>query len=144
MMQVNDQPGQNDEMLVHSLYKKLLESWNSHDAENYANLFTDDANLIGFDGSQMNGRVEINNQIRDIFSNHKVSSYISIVREIRALCPTVFLLRAVAGMVLPGQSQINSAVNAIQTLIAQKQHEDFLITLFQNTPAAFHGRPELS
>ena len=72
-MQVNDQ-SRDDEMLVHSLYKKLLKSWNNHNATDYANLFTIDANLIGFDGSQMNGRVEINNQISEIFSSHKVSS----------------------------------------------------------------------
>ena len=142
-MQANDQ-SRDDEMLVHSLYKKLLKSWNQNNAAGYANLFTFDANVIGFDGSQMNGRVEINNQISEIFSSHKVSSYVSIVREIRSLCPTVFLLRAVVGMVPPGHSEINPAVNAIQTLDAQKHQEDFLITLFQNTPAAFHGRPELS
>ena len=47
-------------------------------------------------------------------------------------------------MVPSGQSEINPAVNAIQTLIGQKEQEEFLIALFQNTPAAFHGRPELS
>ena len=95
-MQVNDQ-SRDDDMLVHSLYKKLLKSWNQHNVEEYANLFTIDANVFGFDGNQMNGRVGINNQISEIFSSHNVSSYVSIIREIRPLCPTVFLLRAAAG-----------------------------------------------
>ena len=37
----------------------------------------------------------------------------------------------------------NPAVNAIQTLVALKTDNDFQIVLFQNTPAAFHERPEL-
>ena len=133
-----------DQMQVRLIYKKLLESWNNNNANEYAGLFTDEANLIGFDGSQMNGRDEIYKQISEIFATHKVASYISIVREVRPLCPTVFVLTAVAGMVPPNGTEINPAVNAIQTLIAVKQKEEFKIAVFQNTPAAFHGRPELS
>jgi hypothetical protein len=47
-------------------------------------------------------------------------------------------------MIPPGKSEINSKVNAIQTLIVQKVEEQFRIVLFQNTPAVFHERPELS
>ena len=47
-------------------------------------------------------------------------------------------------MIPPGQTEINPTVNAIQTLVAQKEADEFKISIFQNTPAAFHGRPELS
>ncbi|HZE84322.1 MAG TPA: SgcJ/EcaC family oxidoreductase [Puia sp.] len=133
---------------IRSLYQRLLESWNKNDAKGFADLFAVDGNSVGFDGSQMNGRQEINDQLAQIFTNHKVSSYIGIVREVRPLSPAVFLLRAVAGMIPPGQTEIKPDVNAIQTLIAQKKDEgkgeNFLIAVFHNTPAAFHGRPELS
>ena len=135
---------QNDENKVRSLYKQLLESWNNHNVAGFANLFADDGNSVGFDGSQMNGRKQINDEIAQIFAHHKVASYVGIIREIRPLAATVFVLRAVAGMIPPGASAINPAVNAIQTLIAQKEQEQFRIAIFHNTPAAFHGRPELS
>lgn len=135
---------QNDENKVRLLYEKLLESWNNHNAADFANLFARDGNSIGFDGSQLNGRKQINDEISQIFANHKVSSYVGVIREVRPLGPTVFVLRAVAGMVPPGQSEINPAVNAIQTLIALKEKGLFCIALFHNTPAAFHGRPELT
>src|SRR5258708_1672454 len=134
----------NDETQVKFLYIRLLETWNKNKGNDFANLFAPDGNSIGFDGSQMNGRQEINDQLNQIFANHKVSSFVGIVREIRPLSPTVFVLRAVAGMVPPGKTQINPDVNTIQTLIAQKQGKTFQIAFFQNTPAAFHGRPELS
>jgi hypothetical protein len=46
-------------------------------------------------------------------------------------------------MVPPGQTDINPAVNTIQTLVAVKRDGTWRIALFQNTPAQFHGRPEL-
>jgi hypothetical protein len=35
-------------------------------------------------------------------------------------------------------------VNAIQTLVAARRDGRWRVELFQNTPAAFHGRPEAS
>ena len=61
----------------------------------------------------------------------------------RFLTPDVAILRAVVGMVQPGQSDLNPAVNAVQSLVATKQDDKWRIALFQNTPAQFHGRPEL-
>jgi hypothetical protein len=45
-------------------------------------------------------------------------------------------------MVPPGQTQVNPAVNAVQSLVVQQEGSRWRIHLFQNTPAAFHGRPE--
>lgn len=134
----------NDEYNVRVLYKSLLENWNTHNATAFANLFARDGSVVGFDGSQLNGQQEINDELTKIFASHKVSSYVSIIREVRVLSATVFLLRAVAGMVPPGKSAINPEVNAIQTLCALKEQGQFRIAMFQNTAAAFHGRPELS
>jgi uncharacterized protein (TIGR02246 family) len=140
----------NEEFKVRLLYKDLLDSWNTQNAETFAGLFAADGNAIGFDGSQMNGRTSIHEELGRIFAQHKVASYVGIIREVRLFSPTVYMLRAVAGMLPPGKSDINPAVNAIQTLIAkkeevrQKEEPQFQIALFQNTPAAFHGRPELA
>lgn len=129
---------------IRKLYQSLLDSWNRNDASAFAKLFTKDGSTVGFDGSQMNGQLQIEKELALIFSNHKVASYVSIIREVRKLSDSVYLLRAVAGMVPPGQKEINPKVNAIQSLVAQKDEAQFKISLFQNTPAAFHGRPEQS
>ena len=47
-------------------------------------------------------------------------------------------------MVPPGQSDLNPAVNTVQTVVAAKRDGRWRIVLFQNTPAQFHGRPELA
>jgi uncharacterized protein (TIGR02246 family) len=63
---------------------------------------------------------------------------------VRFLTPDVAILRAVVGRVPPGQSDLNPAANAVQSLVAVKQDDQWRIALFQNTPAQFHGRPELA
>ena len=46
-------------------------------------------------------------------------------------------------MVPPGQANLNPAANTIQSLVAVKRGE-WRIALYQNTPAQFHGRPDLA
>lgn len=46
-------------------------------------------------------------------------------------------------MVPRGRSDINPEANGVQTMIALKSGDNWKISLFQNTPAAFFGRPEL-
>lgn len=88
--------------------------------------------------------MQIGSEIRHIFSHHQTASYVGKIREIHFLSPDILLLRAVAGMVPPGKKDINPEVNAIQSLIAIKENNAWRISLFQNTPAQFHGRPELA
>jgi|SRR3954465_4720894 uncharacterized protein (TIGR02246 family) len=127
-----------------ALYQQLLDGWNQRDAAAYAALFAEDASVIGFDGSQMNGRAEIATQIGQIFADHPTSRYIGKIREVRLLTPDAAILRAVVGMVPPGQSDLKPDVNAIQSLVAARNAGQWRIALFQNTPARFDGRPELA
>ena len=53
------------------------------------------------------------------------------------------LLRAIVGMVPPGGSELEPDKNAHQTVVAAKEDDAWRIILLQNTPAQFHGRPEL-
>ena len=132
-----------DESAIESLYRQLINSWNKYNSDAYAALFTEDGGIVGFDGSQANSRKEIHDHLSAIFADHQPAKFVTIIREIRLLSSTAGLLRAVAGMVPPGQKEINPKTNAIQSLVAVKENDHFRIALFQNTPAAFHGRPQL-
>jgi uncharacterized protein (TIGR02246 family) len=129
---------------VVALYQQLLDGWNQRRARAMAELFADDGNLVGFDGSPLDGRVEIEAHLAQVFADHTPATYVAKVREVRLLSPGVALLRAVAGMVPPGQTDLHADVNAIQCLVAVEQSGQWRIALYQNTPAAFHGRPEAS
>jgi uncharacterized protein (TIGR02246 family) len=132
------------EQSVRLLYQQMLDGWNRRNAAEIAGLYTEDGNIVGFDGSQMNGRGEIQAELSRIFADHPTAAYVGIVREVRLLAPGVAVLRAVSGMVPPGGEAINPAVNTVQTLVAANQQGTWRIALYQNTPAAYHGRPELS
>jgi len=55
----------------------------------------------------------------------------------------VAILRAIVGMVPPGQVDLNPALNAHQTVVASRREGIWRIELLQTTPAQFHGRPDL-
>ena len=127
-----------------TLYQQLLDAWNSRDAAAFAALFLEDGSVVGFDGSPMNGRAQIASALEGIFGSHPTARYVSKVREIRRLGGDVLLVRSVVGMVPPGKAELNPAVNAIPSLVAVERGADMRIALLHNTPAAFHGRPELA
>jgi len=126
------------------LYTRMLEAWNARDADAFASLFTANASVVGFDGSQMDGTVQIASELQAIFAHHQTASYVAKVREVRQLDSRTFLLRAIVGMTPPGKAELNPAVNAIQSLVIVESAAGQKIALLQNTPAAFHGRPQLA
>ncbi|PGY10283.1 SgcJ/EcaC family oxidoreductase [Bacillus sp. AFS031507] len=132
-----------DSKEVQAVYKKLLEAWNERSAEGMAKLFTDDGESIGFDGSQSIGIQEIFSHLQPIFEHHPTARFVSKVKDVRFLTSEIAILRAIAGMVPPKQSDINPNVNTHHTLVVVKGDGNWRIQLFQNTPAQFHGRPEL-
>jgi uncharacterized protein (TIGR02246 family) len=124
------------------LYAELLRSWNAGDAAAFARAFTRSGNVVGFDGSQMNGQEEIESHLAKVFASHKTAAYVGKIREVRLIGGEVVLVRAAAGMVPPGKSELNPEVNTVHTLVAANQGDRWRVELFQSTPAAFHGRPE--
>jgi uncharacterized protein (TIGR02246 family) len=127
---------------VEELHRTLLERWNARDAQGFAALFEDEGHSIGFDGSEMHGPEEIASELGRIFTDHETATYVTKVRDIHPVAADVALLRAVVGMVPPGKTDLNPDVNAIQTLLATRADGTWRISLLQNTPAQFHGRPE--
>jgi uncharacterized protein (TIGR02246 family) len=128
---------------IRALYQQLLDGWNKRSADAMAEPFAEDGELIGFDGSQVTGKAAVVSHLQPIFADHPTPIYVSKVRNVRFLGPEVAVLRAVAGMVPSGQSDIDPKLNTHHTLVAVKREGKWYIELFQNTPAQFHGRPEL-
>lgn len=131
-----------DTSIIRKLYEQVIEAWNERKADEYAALFVKNANVIGFDGSVMNGTDEIESQLSQIFDHHMTARYVTIIREIRFLNPDTALLWAAVGMVSPNATDLNPAANAIQSMVATKEGNAWYIALFHNTPAQFHGRPD--
>jgi uncharacterized protein (TIGR02246 family) len=127
---------------VIGLYKKYIDGWNRRDAQAMAKLVTEDALIIGYDGSIMKGAKELEAVIAQIFKDHPTGEFIAIVKEVQFLNPTTAILRAIVGMLPRGYKDINPSVNAHQVMTAVEINGEFKMAHFQNTPTAFHGRPE--
>jgi uncharacterized protein (TIGR02246 family) len=99
--------------------------------------------VIGFDGSVSSGKQTISSEMANIFADHETGRYAVKVTSVRELGQHAVILRAIAGLVPPGRTAINPETNSHQSVVAEMQHGQWRIVLFQNTPAQFHGRPSL-
>lgn len=128
---------------VRKVYEALIDAWNNRDASGMARQFATRGMQIGFDGSTAIGPAGILEHLDPIFKDHATARYVTKVKSVRSLGPGTALLVAIAGMVPPGKDDIAPNVNAHQTMVATIENGAWAIELFQNTPAQFHGRPEL-
>jgi uncharacterized protein (TIGR02246 family) len=128
---------------LRALYDRLIDGWNSGDAEAMASAVAPDGLLVGFDGSQMTGRDAVSEELGRIFADHETARYVVKVRSSVPLGDAAGLLHAVAGMVPPGGSELMPERNTIQTVVGRRDEEGWSAVLFQSTPARFVGRPEL-
>jgi uncharacterized protein (TIGR02246 family) len=126
------------------IYRSLLTAWNERDAHGFADLFAPDGIMIGYDGSSAESPDGVFDHLDPIFTNHPTATYVAHVRDVRSIGADLSLLRAMAGMVPPGEDQVNPAVNALHTVLVRGAGETARIVLFQNTPAQYHGRQDLS
>ena len=129
---------------ISALYAQLLTGWNAQRAADFAALFVDDGFVVGFDGSLMDGRAAIEAELSRLFTDHPTGLYVGLVRAVHFLGADAAVLRAVAGLVPRGGTALNPATNSIQALVAERQAGQWRIAHYHNTPAQFHGRPELA
>jgi uncharacterized protein (TIGR02246 family) len=124
------------------LHGAILDAWNRQDADGYARYFGDDAIVVGFDGSEMQGRREIAEQLAAIFADHQVARYVRIVRSVQRVGADAALLHAAVGMIPPGGDDVIPDRHAVQLLVAVREGDAWRVRSLQNTPAELHGRPE--
>jgi uncharacterized protein (TIGR02246 family) len=127
---------------VKKLYETLLDAWNRRDAPGMAALYGASGSQVGFDGSTANGAKEIEAHLTPIFADHSPGRFVAKVREVREMPPNAALLRAIAVIIPRGHDDISIDTLSIQTLVTSRDETGrWRIEMFQNTPAAFHGRP---
>jgi uncharacterized protein (TIGR02246 family) len=128
---------------VERTYKQLIEAWNRRDAAGMAALMSHDGLMIGFDGSQMVGRDDVRVTLDGIFRDHATQPYVVKIRSVRMISFHTGVVHAIAGMIPLGSDDLMPELNAVQCAVIASETEHWQIQLFQNTPAQYHGRPEL-
>jgi uncharacterized protein (TIGR02246 family) len=123
-----------EEAAVRALYQQLMAGWNQGSGEAFAAVFTEDGDLIGFDGTHFKGRQEIAPFHQQLFDKWlKGSRLVGEVKDVRFLSPDVALMHAVGGTVMRGKSEPVPERDSIQTLVATHQDSEWRLAAFQNT-----------
>ena len=123
-----------DEAAVRALYQQLMDGWNQGSGDAFAAVFTEDGDLIGFDGTHFKGRQEIAPFHQQLFDKWlKGSRLVGQVKDVRLLHPDIALMHAVGGTVMRGKSEPVPERDSIQTLVATRQDGEWRLAAFQNT-----------
>src|SRR5215212_11549223 len=124
-----------DEAAVRALYQQLMDGWNQGSGPAFAAVFTEDGDLVAFDGTHFKGREQIAPFHQQLFDKWlKGSRLVGQVKDARFLSPDVALMHAVGGTVMRGKSEPSPERDSIQTLVATRQEGDeWRLAAFQNT-----------
>ena len=123
-----------DEAAVRDLYQQLMYGWNQGSGAAFAAVFTQDGDLVAFDGTHFKGRQEIASFHQQLFDKWmKGSRLVGRVEAVRFLSPDVALMHAVDSTVMRGKSEPSPERDSIQTLVAIRQGDEWRLAAFQNT-----------
>lgn len=125
---------QDDHEAIQALMQGLFEAWAAGDADAYADLFTEDADYIAFDGVNQKGRAAIAEGHRPLFERWlRGSRLIGSTPNIRFLAPEVALIHARGDTLLAGKATPELGRESVQTLVAVNRDGRWRFTAFHNT-----------
>ena len=123
-----------DEEAVRDLYRELMDGWNRGSGEDFAADFTEDGDLVAFDGTHFKGREEIAPFHQELFDKWmKGTRLVGRVKDVRFLSPDVALMHAVGSTILRGKTALSPERDSIQTLVAVRHDGQWRLAAFQNT-----------
>ena len=123
-----------DEAAVRDLYQELMDGWNRGSGDAFAAAFTEDGDLVAFDGTHFEGREEIAPFHQELFERcMKGTRLVGEVKGVRFLSDDVALIHAVGSTVMRGKSEPSPERDSIQTLVAVRQDDKWRLAAFQNT-----------
>ncbi len=122
-----------DEAAVRGLYRELMDGWNRGSGDAFAAAFTEDGDLVAFDGTHFEGREEIAPFHQELFDKWlKGTRLVGRVKSVRFLSPDLALMHAVGGTVMRGKSEPAPERDSIQTLVAIRQGGEWRLAALDN------------
>jgi uncharacterized protein (TIGR02246 family) len=130
-----------DEAAIRGLYEQAMDAWNKGSGEAFAAVFTEDGDLVAFDGMHFRGRKEIAPFHQRLFETYlKGTRLVGKVSDVRFLSSDVAVSHAVGGTIMRGKSAASPERDSIQTLVAVRHRGDWRFAAFQNTRVRPMGR----
>src|SRR5829696_6982462 len=116
-----------DEAAVRALYQQLMDGWNQGSGEAFAAVFTEDGDLVAFDGTHFKGRQQIAPFHQQLLDNKwmKGSRLVGEVKDVRFLSPDIAVMHAVGSTVMRGKSEPSPERASIQTLVVVREGDEW-------------------
>jgi len=126
-----------DEAEIRDVQKRQAEAWNRHDAKGYAELFTEDGDVVNVVGWWWKGRSQIGKKLTAAYAFVFAESTLTIIEtHVRFLDPEIAVAHVRWTMVgARTPSGIPEPTCGIQMQVLQKRAGRWLIASFQNTNA---------
>jgi uncharacterized protein (TIGR02246 family) len=123
-----------DEDQVRALVEELEQGWNEGDGARFAAAFTEDGDLVGFDGTFLRGRKAIEQFQQQLLDRWMRGTRLAgRVVDVRFVGPDMAVVHVVGGTIMRRKDRPARARDSIQTLTAVRTGEGWRITAFQNT-----------
>ncbi len=131
---LEQQMSSTDEPAVRALYQRAMDGWNQGSGAAFAEPMAGDVDFVAFDGEQFKGKEALVRFHDPLFKTHlKGTRLVGEVTSVRFLSPTVALMHARGGTIMPGESKASPARDSIQTMVAVKGENGWSLAAFQNT-----------
>jgi uncharacterized protein (TIGR02246 family) len=127
---------------VQTLHQRLMAAWNEGNVEAFGAELTEDGEQIGFRRQSGLRRRAHHRGTAPILRRPRDRQLCRVGASLGFVGDDVAVLRAEVGMVPPSGDDIVRERNVVQCLVAVRTGDGWKVTLFQNTPAQFDGRPE--
>lgn len=122
-----------DGIAVRGLYQELMDGWNEGSGEAFAAVFTEDGDLVAFDGAHFKGRREIAPFHQELFDKWmKGTRLVGRVESIKFLTPDVAVVHAAGSTVMRGKKEPSPERDSILTLVAVRQNGEWRLAAFHN------------
>ena len=120
---------------VRALFTELYAAWADNDADAFATFYRDDATVV-MPGVQRIGRSAIRESMTTGFEGPlKGSKAVDEPVDFRILGEDTAIVISKAGILMPGETDVPAAREAIATWVLTKQGGRWLIAAYANAPA---------
>ena len=127
-----------DEAEIRDVQKRQAEAWNRHDAKAYAELFTEDGDVVNVVGWWWKGRPEIEKKLTAAYAFVFSDSTLTITEVHVRFLDTKIAVAHVRWTMVGARTPkgIPEPTNGVQVQVLQQKADKWLIASFQNTNAA--------
>ncbi|HEU5475573.1 MAG TPA: SgcJ/EcaC family oxidoreductase [Actinophytocola sp.] len=124
-----------DAAAVAALTQRVIAAWAYHDADAFAEVFTEDGTMI-LPGLYRKGREEIREYLKDAFDNqYKGTQVTGRPLDIRFFGSEAGVLITQGGVLAPGESAVSDDQAIRASWLVVKQDGEWRLAGYQNSPA---------